>query len=86
MQTHPPDDPYLVAHIRERLATDPRANVLDIEVEAQGRQLILRGPVASPERRAAITGLVRELAPDYETVDRMTLVGSREPRHAEDVQ
>jgi hypothetical protein len=86
METRPPSDPYLVAHIRERLAQDPRANVLDIQVEAQGRRLILSGPVASEDRRKAITELVHELAPAHDTVDRMTLTGDLEPDDAEDVQ
>ncbi|HEX2241061.1 MAG TPA: BON domain-containing protein [Actinomycetota bacterium] len=74
------DDPkqYLAAHIREALAQDPRVNDLNIQVNVAGRKLFLTGNVPTEERCKTIAAVVRELVPDYEVHNEVT-VQSLEP-------
>ena len=62
------DEPkaYLVAHVREALARDPRTSELHVDVTLAGRRIFLTGEVASEEHRRAVSDVVRELVPGYE--------------------
>ncbi len=69
------DDPkhYLVAHVREALAQDPRVNDLNIQVNVAGKKLFLTGNVPTDERCKTIATVVRELLPDYEVHNEITI-------------
>jgi osmotically-inducible protein OsmY len=57
---------YLVARIRQALATDPRTGELELDIEVVGDRIYLTGTVATEERREAVEAVVREVAPDQE--------------------
>lgn len=69
------DDPkhYLLAHVREALAQDPRVNDLNIQVNVAGKKLFLTGTVPTQERCKTIATVVRELLPDYEVHNELTV-------------
>jgi len=56
---------YVAAHLREKLAEDPRTNELDIQVIQQGDRLVLQGEVQSEGRRNAADLIVNESFPMY---------------------
>jgi hypothetical protein len=56
--------PYLVAHLTELLATDPRVSQPGLEVVAEPNRLILRGAVPSRAQREGALEVVREQAGD----------------------
>jgi predicted nucleotidyltransferase len=60
----PAGDP--VARLRERLATDPRTNELDIQIEHDEGRLLLRGEVFTPERKDAVLRIAVETFPGFE--------------------
>lgn len=57
---------YLVAHVREALASDPRVAELNVDVAVAGRKIFLTGTVATTGHREAVSEVVGELLPDYE--------------------
>ncbi|MFN2526464.1 MAG: BON domain-containing protein [Actinomycetota bacterium] len=69
------EDPkhYVVAHVREALAQDPRVNDLNIQVNIAGKKLFLTGNVPTDERCQTIASVVRELLPDYEIHNEVTV-------------
>lgn len=73
-EDHPPKH-YLLAHVREALATDPRVNELHIDTQVAGNRVVLTGYVATEERKALITEVVKELLPEYE-IHNQTTVGT----------
>ncbi len=83
----PDDEPksYLVAHVREALARDPRANELNVDVTVAGRRVFLTGEVASAEHRRAVAEIVRELLPDYEVRNEAIVPPISEPDAPEEV-
>ena len=57
---------YVVAHVRELLAKDPRVNELELQVTVAGRKVFITGTVPTKERRDGITAVASELLPDHE--------------------
>ena len=60
------DQDYLLAHLGDDLANDPRVNELGLHVACRGERLFVTGAVSTEERRQAVTEVLRELAPGYE--------------------
>ena len=58
-----PDDAYLVAHAQEALANDPRTAELELDVAVDRGVVVLSGTVATPERQAAVAGVVGNALP-----------------------
>jgi osmotically-inducible protein OsmY len=54
-------DAYLVERVREALAHDPRIAELGVCVRVSGERVIVTGDVATPERKAAVSEVVRPL-------------------------
>jgi hypothetical protein len=77
---------YAVAHLREKLAEDPRTNELDIGIHLEGNTLVLRGEVAAPERKAAVEAVARELFPDCQIQNQLRLISIADPEGAEEVK
>ena len=67
-------DAYLVERVRTALAEDPRVGELGIDVVVDGARLVLTGVVGTAERRAVAEQVVRELAPDHDLENRLTVV------------
>jgi osmotically-inducible protein OsmY len=74
---------YVVGHIQEALAKDPRIGELEISVRVTGREVHLLGTVPTAERRTAITEVVRELLPDYDVRNETTVGPFPESRDTE---
>ena len=57
---------YLVARAGEALAADPRTAELELDVNLDGREVIVTGTVATPERQAAVADVVAKALPGRE--------------------
>ena len=66
-------DHYLVQHVREALAADPRVGELHVEVTMAGDRVFITGAVPSEERRTVIAAVVEELLPDHEVSNHVTV-------------
>jgi BON domain len=66
-------DQYLVEHIRDVLASDPRVHEIELQVSVAGDKAVITGTVPTEERRAAVTKVVKEHFPDL-TIDNQTRV------------
>ena len=62
-------DPYLVEHVRDALAHDPRVGELDVAVEIDDETVVLSGTVATAERQEAAADVVRGLLPNHHVRD-----------------
>lgn len=80
-----PRPDYLPEAIREKLIHDPRVAEQDLRVEVQAHRVLLGGNVASPQLKAQITEVAKELLPDYEVVNETTVVSADEPDNEEPV-
>jgi predicted nucleotidyltransferase len=67
-------DAGLIAHLRERLAEDPRVNELNIDARFEDKVLVLRGRVSTAERRDAVRDVAAELMPGVEIANEVTVV------------
>jgi osmotically-inducible protein OsmY len=81
----PGTDEHMVAHVRERLAQDPRVNELNVKVEVEGDRVILSGDVATPERRDTVAKVVGELLTGWRVDNRLSTVEQPEDGHSEQV-
>ena len=71
---------YRAERLREELARDPSVGRLGVELTVVGRRVLLRGEVATAERKASLAAAVALLAPDLEVDDREVRVRTlREP-------
>jgi osmotically-inducible protein OsmY len=66
-------DVYLVEHIRDAMAQDPRLSELHVDITVTSGKVFLTGSVASEERRACLTTVVRDLLPDREVVNHTSI-------------
>ena len=75
MTEQPHDEPekYLVQRVRDALAGDPRIGELHIDVTIRGDRVFLTGAVPSAERRDVIADLVREVLPDHQVHNHVTV-------------
>lgn len=67
-------DPYLAERVRTALAEDPRVGELGVDVVVDGARLVLTGVVGTAERCAAVEQVARELAPEHDVDNRLTVV------------
>jgi hypothetical protein len=72
------DDTYLVAHLHQALVADSRLceQGLDIEVVSMQR-IVVRGEVATPERRDAALEVIRRMAPSAALIDDVHISSAR---------
>jgi len=66
-------DHYLVQHVREALAQDPRVGELHVEVTVTADRVFLTGSVPTEERRDVIADVVRELLPRHQVSNHVTV-------------
>jgi osmotically-inducible protein OsmY len=76
---------YLVAHVREALASHPRVAELNVDVAVAGRKVFLTGVVATLGHRAAVGDVVAELLPDYEVHNETTVPDLAAPGEPEEL-
>ena len=68
------DNPeYVVGHLQDALAHDPRVNELGVTVAVCGQRLFLSGTVPTAERRDAVGVVAAELAPDCQVVNEIVV-------------
>lgn len=80
MSTQAADPPeYLIGHIQQALATDSRTGELELDVRIAGGRIFLTGAVASKERCSAVEAVVREVAPDLDIANELTVTIETEP-------
>lgn len=77
------DYQYLVGRIQDALANDPRVNKLDVKITVRQGRVHLTGQTSSEERRQSITLVVKEVAPDMEVRNEMTLIEISRPSQPE---
>ncbi len=73
----PPE--YLIGHIQQALATDPRTGELELDVRIAGGRIFLTGAVATKERCEAVETVVREVAPDLDVANELTVTVETDP-------
>jgi hypothetical protein len=61
--------------LEQAVANDLRTNELGITVEVMADHVVLRGEVASRERRDAVLAVVREKVPDADITDELVISG-----------
>lgn len=76
-------DPYLVAHVRDALAHDPRLSELGVTIECAGQTVVLSGTLASLERQQAAADIVHDLLPDHEVRNETTVAELPEPTESD---
>lgn len=71
------------AHTNQRveqvIANDGRTNELGVRIECIDHRVLVRGEVASEERRDAVLAVVREQLPDHEIIDHLRLSDATAP-------
>jgi osmotically-inducible protein OsmY len=82
--TEPPD-PYLAAHLRERLVTDERVGEQDLHVDVVAGIVVISGEVATEARRAAISDVATEVLGDSSHRNHVTVVRTDGPVETEDL-
>jgi hypothetical protein len=84
--SHPPVAPeYLVGHLRQALAEDPRTAQQDLKVLISGRQILVKGDCPSYERAQAVADVVRAHAPDYEINNQVRVAPMPSPERTEEI-
>jgi osmotically-inducible protein OsmY len=76
---------YLIGRIHQALAVDPRTGELELDVRIAGGQVFLTGSVATDERCRAVEEVVREVAPDLEVHNELTVTEEQPPGPPEPV-
>ena len=74
---------YVIERVRDALAHDARVAERDVHVRVLGPRLYLQGSVTTAERRDAATQVAREVAPDHQVVNDLSVVGYTEPSEEE---
>lgn len=64
---------YLVGHVEEALACDPRVNEQGLHVAVAGGRVFVTGTVSTRHRREAIESVVGEMLPDFELRNEVTV-------------
>ena len=67
------EDTYMAGQIERALHGDPRTHELGIRVEVDGDDVVLRGQVASEERRQFVVQIAEEQAPGLAIRDELSV-------------
>jgi osmotically-inducible protein OsmY len=76
---------YMVARIHKALAMDPRTGELELDIRIAGNQVFLSGSVATDERCRAVEEVVREVAPDLDVHNELSVTEEHPPGPPEPV-
>lgn len=71
-ETDGPTD-YVVGHVEEALACDPRVNEQGLHVAVAGGRVFVTGTVSTQQRRDAVAAIVGELLPEHELRNEVTV-------------
>lgn len=78
----PPD--YLVGHLEDAFARDPRVNEQGLHVEIAARKVFVTGTVSTPDRHRAVDEVVTELLPGFELHNQATVADYPEPEQPDE--
>jgi osmotically-inducible protein OsmY len=85
--TQPSDPPqYVAERIRTALASDRRVSEIGIAVKIVADRVQLSGAVATPDRRALVEQIVRELMPEHDVQNDIVVQEMAEPQRSERVR
>ena len=76
-------DEYVVGHVEEALATDPRVNEQGLHVEVAGGKVFVTGSVSTSQRKSAVSDVVGELVPGAEVHNDASVSDFPEPAAVE---
>jgi hypothetical protein len=76
---------HVAARLKDALATDPRVGEIELELEVGASEVVVRGTVATEERRRAFAEVLGEAAPDLALRNEVEVASHREPRDEEGV-
>lgn len=77
---------YEVGRLRRALAEDPRTAEQGVKVTVRGQRVFLDGEVASEERRAKLTEVIAELAPELVVHNDTHVVPAEAPSGREELR
>jgi BON domain len=77
---------YLVARLQTALAEDPRTAEQGVRVAVRGDQVVVSGDVATEQRRAEVSSLISEVAPDMAIHNDIRVVNAGEPTRREELR
>lgn len=80
-----PPDAYLIGHLQEALATDPRVAEQGLDVHVAGGTVVITGQVATTERRNAVSVVAAELLPDHRLRNQVVVTPLDPPAAAEEL-
>lgn len=70
---------YLVGHVEEALACDPRVNEPGLHVTIQSQRVYVDGTVTTKGRHGAVAQVVGELLPGWEVCNQAVVADFPEP-------
>lgn len=76
---------YVLGHLHEAFASDPRVSDESIQATLRGRKLFITGKVQTRERKESISVVASEVARDYEIHNEVTVVHPTGPDSAEEL-
>jgi uncharacterized membrane protein len=77
---------YWAARFRRGLAEDARTAELGVRVSVRGNHVHLSGEVATEQRKAALEGVLREMAPEMPIHNDVRVSGAAEPTSMEELR
>lgn len=79
------EDVYVIEHVRQALATDPRTSVQGLKVTCHGDSVVVAGTVASEARREAVGEVAAEIATAFRVSNEIVVVDAADHHRAEEV-
>lgn len=76
---------YLIGHLNEALAADPRTANLDCQISVGAHKILVKGETQSPDQMQAIEEVIREYAPDFDVDSQLRLTEMQAPQAAEEL-
>ena len=76
---------YVVAHIRQALAEDPRTTQQDLKVLLNGNQIVVKGDCPTEAQCKAVEEVIRAVAPEYEIANQARVVEMMAPERMEEI-
>lgn len=76
---------HTTQRVEQAIANDARTNELGVHIECVDRHVLVRGEVASVERRDAVLTVVREQLPDADIVDHLHVSDAAQPPQESEV-
>ncbi len=67
------NETYMIGHLEEALARDPRVNEQGLHVEVDEGTFVVRGSVSTPERRAGVEAVAADLLPGHPLRNEVTV-------------